>query len=332
MQAALASMPGSLTATGISWPSVCREVDRRGDVMDARVPDTEAMADLLGHHLPGFRVVSAVCLGQGLDNVSYEINGELIIRFSKECDPDRRAELVSGEARLLAVVASISPVPVPDPIFVAPERGCLAYRKLAGRPMIDLPSGIRATHTDSVAAVMGEVLSALHATTHGRIGDLVEIDVQPMQLWLTEAADNYAAVATALPSIHRRAAETFFSTPPPADCADIVFSHNDLGIEHILFDPRAARVTGILDWSDVAMIDPAYDFGLLYRDLGPTALTIAMHTYRTRTRADEGTHARAEFYARCSVFEDLAYALRTGHTEYLDKSLDSLRWLFPTGR
>ncbi|MEU6580294.1 phosphotransferase [Nocardia sp. NPDC046763] len=296
--------------------------------MDTQLPETETVADLLGHYLPGCRIDSLRILGEGQDNTSYEINGELILRFSKQDNSDRRAELVLGEARLLTAIATISPVPVPTLVFVAPESGCLAYPKLGGRPIIDLPSDLRITHTATIAATVGEVLSALH-TMPEQVGDLVEIDVQPMQAWLAEAADTYADLTTAIPASHRRAAEAFLAAPPPPECGHTVFSHNDLGIEHILFDPRVARVTGIIDWSDAALVDPAYDFGLLYRDLGSTALDIAVDTYRTRIPQSEEIHARAQFYARCSVFEDLAYALRTGHTTYLDKSLDSLQWLFP---
>ena len=37
----------------------------------------------LARHLPGYEVCSVATLGEGLDNVSYEVNGELIIRASK---------------------------------------------------------------------------------------------------------------------------------------------------------------------------------------------------------------------------------------------------------
>lgn len=49
--------------------------------------------------------------GEGVDNLAYEVNGELAVRFSKEPDATRRAELVSTEAGLLAAVADISPPP-----------------------------------------------------------------------------------------------------------------------------------------------------------------------------------------------------------------------------
>ena len=50
-----------------------------------------------------------------------------------------------------------------------------------------------------------------------------------------------------------------------------------------------------------------------------------------RTAADElvTLEERAAFYPRCSLFEDLAYGLQTGRTQYVDKSLAALAWLFP---
>jgi hypothetical protein len=37
--------------------------------------------DLVTAHLPGYRVRSVTLLGEGLDNVVYEVNGELVVRF-----------------------------------------------------------------------------------------------------------------------------------------------------------------------------------------------------------------------------------------------------------
>jgi hypothetical protein len=47
--------------------------------------------------------------------------------------------------------------------------------------------------------------------------------------------------------------------------------------------------------------------------------------------ADDTTalRQRAVFYARCTVFEDLAYGIQTGLSAYTGKSLTALEWLFP---
>src|SRR6185436_14088085 len=105
--------------------------------------------------LPGYRIESVVLLGEGEDNIAYEVNGELIIRFSKEPDPAP----VNDEARLLAAVAGISPLRVPEPIFAVAEQGCLAYVKLRGLPLIDLPAPQLQARSGPIAAALGEFLT-----------------------------------------------------------------------------------------------------------------------------------------------------------------------------
>jgi aminoglycoside phosphotransferase (APT) family kinase protein len=280
-------------------------------------------------HMPGYQIDSVVQAGEGLDHLAYEVNGELIVRFSKEPDPARRTALLNHEARLLSAVAGVSPLPVPEPAFTAAEQGYLAYFKIPGVPLLDTPRHQRPDHGTSIAATLGELLTALHAVPADRWTDLVDADHQPLPEWRREAAETYMTVAGQVPAVHRRPVEAFLDAPPPHDGYAPVFSHNDLGIEHVLIDPVAWTVTGIIDWSDAAIVDPAYDFGLLYRDLGPAALRIAIHRYRTDANDVAALSERAVFYARCSVFEDLEYGIETGRAKYVDKCLAAMEWLFP---
>ncbi|MFI6691519.1 phosphotransferase family protein [Streptomyces sp. NPDC050433] len=285
--------------------------------------------DIVAAQLPGYRAGSVVLLGEGEDNIAFEVNGELIVRFSKEPDPVRRTAEVSGEVRLLAAVARISPLPVPEPAFADAEHGCLAYFKLPGRPVIDLPLPQRAAHDAVTAARLGELLSALHEVPVGPMARLVDVEDQPAAAWLDEAAETYAAIVSNVPMAHRPAIEAFLGEPPPAGGHPLVFSHNDLGIEHVLVDAATWTFTGVIDWSDAAICDPACDFGRLYRDLGATALHSALRSYRTGAHQAEAIGTRAAFYAKCGVLEDMAYGIETGRAPYLDKSLAALTWLYP---
>ncbi|MGQ0842170.1 phosphotransferase family protein [Actinokineospora sp.] len=276
--------------------------------------------DLVRAHLPGYRIDSITRLGAGLDNVAYEVNGELIVRVGRE-------PRVRAEADLLAALAGISPLPVPEPAFVAAESGCLAYRKIPGVPLLDVPEPQRSEFGHTMAAALGGLLAALHAVPADRLTGLVEPDRFAPAEWLREAAESYPAVAEAVPAAHRAPIATFLNTAPPTDDRPLVFSHNDLGIEHVLVDPATGTVTGIIDWSDAAFVDPAHDFGLLHRDLGPAVLDAALRGYRTGDVA--ALRECAVFYARCSVFEDMAYGIETGRTTYLAKSVASMTWLFP---
>lgn len=193
-------------------------------------PGRADVRNAVAAHMPGYQVQSVVQAGEGLDNLAYEVNGELIVRFSKEPDPARRTALLNREARLLAAVADVSPLPVPVPAFTAAEQGYLAYVKLPGVPLLDVSRHQRLDHGASIAATLGELLT---------------------------------------------------------------------------------------------------DFGLLYRDLGRAALRAAIHHYRTGGNDVAALSERAVFYARCSVFEDLAYGIQTGRDKYTDKCLAAMEWLFP---
>jgi aminoglycoside phosphotransferase (APT) family kinase protein len=292
----------------------------------------EDLRRLVAAYLPDRQVDTVTVVGEGLDSIAYQVDGELLVRCSKEPDPTRRAARVQREARLLDAVSGIAPLPVPEPRFTVAEQGCLAYGKLPGVPLLDMPRTELETHASAIAGTLGGLLTALHAAPVERMAALVDPDDQPLDQWLQEAAATYATVPGAVPAPHRRAVEAFLAAPPPAAAYTPVFSHNDLGIEHVLVDPATWRVTGIIDWGDAAITDPAGDFGLLYRDLGPAALDAAIVSYRTDVNDLVALRERATFTARCrllEVLEDLAYGVQTRQDKYTDKSLVAMAWLFP---
>ena len=286
--------------------------------------------EVVRSRLPGYRIDTIVRLGAGLENVAYEVNGDLIVRFNVAPDPAARAAAVQREAGVLETVAVVSPLAVPKPVFVAAELGCLAYRKVPGVPLLDLPPSDRAGLAASVGTELGGFLSVLNALPVDQMRDLAGLDDQPFEGWRADAADLYRTVAEAIPEAFHSTISAFLRTPLPAEDHPLVFSHNDLGIEHVLVDPSMGTISGIIDWSDVAIVDPAFDLGLVYRDLGPAALAAAISSYRAGDyEADTNLVERATFYARCSVFEDLSYGLRYGWPAYTEKSLAALTWLFP---
>ncbi|MCX4094418.1 phosphotransferase family protein [Nocardia sp. alder85J] len=281
--------------------------------------------DVVADRLPGYRIETVAMLGAGQDNVAYLVNGELIVRFGKESDPRARAARIDTEARLLAAVARVSPVPVPEPAFVVAAQGCLAYFAVPGVPLIELSEARRALHANSIAETLGRFLGALHAVPTERFADLVEVDMQPPEQWLVAATECYESAVGEIPHTQQDAVERFLATPPPAEPYEPVFSHNDLGIEHVLVQPDSGAVTGIIDWSDAAITDPAYDFGLIHRDLGVDALDIALRAYGIGDQPR--IRARARFYAVCSALEDMAYGLETGDHRYLGNGRTALERL-----
>lgn len=260
--------------------------------------------------LPGVEIASVRRLGAGLDNVAYLVNDELVVRFRRDDQAD-----VEREARLLRLVETISPLPVPA--IVDAGRGCLVYRALPGVPLLSLAD------RPEVAAQLGGFLAALHAVPPGQMAELVETDDTPPAEWLAEAVELWPDLAAHVPAPHRAAVEEFLAAAPPEPEAALVFSHQDLGSEHILIDPDSGAITGVIDWTDAAIGDPARDPGLILRDLGPAACAEALRYLKP------GLRERVVFYARCGLLTDFTYGLSKGRSEYTNQSLAALKWLFP---
>jgi aminoglycoside phosphotransferase (APT) family kinase protein len=282
------------------------------------------LRDLLSAAMPGYRVATIGALGEGMENTAYLVNDELVLRLSKADDP---VATVAREAGLLSILAEFSTLRIPVPVFAV--EAAMAYRKLPGTPVFALPPSWLDRHGTAVAAQLGEFLVALQRIPLDRVANWARVDADPPEQWLTEARGSYRAAAERIPRRHRPAIEGFLAANPPAPELRQVFSHNDLGIEHVLVDPVSAAVTGVIDWTDAAIGDPAYDIGLILRDLGPAAVDVVLASWPADQRP--ALRERAVFYARCSALEDLEYGLEPLRARYADKAIASLQWLFAPG-
>jgi aminoglycoside phosphotransferase (APT) family kinase protein len=227
---------------------------------------------------------SVTRLGAGLDNVAYDVDGRWVVRFAG--DPDA----VAREARVLDAVAPLVPVPVPRPVLALPGR--LVHRRLSGVPLLSLPRPHRAAFAPALVAFLEKL--------HGAAGlaAVLPRDDAPPAAWLAELP----AVAGDVPAGLRGALEAFLAGPAPRPGDELTPVHNDLGAEHVLVDGDA--ITGVIDWTDAAIGDPAADFGRLLRDLGPGAVVVP-----------EPLRERAGFYARSAALDALRYAHENGRVE-----------------
>ncbi|GAA2210167.1 hypothetical protein GCM10009850_056260 [Nonomuraea monospora] len=275
---------------------------------------------LLARHLPDYRVRSVSRLGHGLDNFVYEVNDELLVRRSRVADPQANRQ----EVARLAAVRELSPLPVPEVVFADDETGTIAYRKLPGTPLNQHRNGNLTPA--ALAEPLGAFLSAIHGAIPGTMRDLAPLDVYPAPTLLQDAELDYRDVEQHVPEAQRPLVERFLHHDPPDEPPSLRFCHNDLGAEHVLVDPATSTITGIIDWTDAAITDPAHDFALIYRDLGPDVFELTLEHYEfTVTEEDR---ERILFYARCALIEDLAYGLSTGPRHYADAALTHLPWTF----
>jgi aminoglycoside phosphotransferase (APT) family kinase protein len=279
----------------------------------------------------GLTIARIVPLGEGLGNVAFEVNDTYVFRFPKA---DVNVLDLQRELLILPVVRTHSTLPVPRPDFVPLDRSYVGYRKLPGRILMNATEEILARAGAAVGSQLGAFLGGIHGIRVAEFdSSAVRHELLCLKDCLASARGDYAQARTGIPTQYAARVERFLDASPPSDAWNgaAVFSHNDLGSEHVLV--QNGVVSGIIDWGDTAVTDPAYDFGLLYRDLGPIVLEAALNAYaRVHSAEKDQIRRRAHFFGRWRVLENITYGLMPQNAAYLDAALRSLRWLFPEHR
>nr|AIA16723.1 Phosphotransferase enzyme family [uncultured bacterium] len=278
-------------------------------------------AELIVREFPELQIETIKKLGGGLDNLAFEVNGEYIFRFPKR-DEDNQKLLREG--KVLELVKDLSSVPVPEPTFKSTK--FMGYRKIEG---VSLLEG-RETFDgyEELAETLAKFLSQTHSLSleeARRIG--VPENSQSFSEWLADAPQFFEQAKTRVPVELHAPIEKFLREESLDGNWQPFFSHNDLGIEHIIVKDNS--VTGIIDWADAEITDPAYDFGKLLRDLGEDLVKEILARYTVEANNKEEIFRRAVFYAKCSALEDLAYTAGDGKDKlYWDNSRAALKRLF----
>jgi aminoglycoside 2''-phosphotransferase len=247
----------------------------------------------------------------GWDNIAIEVDGSFYFRFA------RRRETYASlrkEVRLLPRLSRWLPTPVPRPRWSGTvpgrsRRPYLGYRKLPGVPLEDAPrrsvvpdrvrSALRRLSTELVRFPLAE---AKRASVPGG---------GPAS-WVEGYARFYARlrrdVLPRLAARDRRPVQDLFAeflSPTAPHRFRPVLCHRDLGPGHILWDVERGRVSGVLDWGDATIGDPAFD--VLTFDRWGKGFQIACALDR-RDPSDATFLERMEFYRRVIPLHTLLFA------------------------
>jgi aminoglycoside phosphotransferase (APT) family kinase protein len=210
------------------------------------------------------------------------------------------------EARLLPELD----LPVPIPRFEIVTDAAVAYRKLRGAPIdASLPA---------LGGQIGRFLAALHAFPVERARELgaPEHRYREFTVELLERAGPLLGDdlrrARAMVEEHFAAGGRGF-TP--------CLLHADLGPAHLLAE--GDRLTGVIDWGDVRIGDPALDFAWLLQQPFAEAVLAAYGEH------DPGLRERALFFHRLGPWYELHYGLFFDRPEYVESGLAGVRSRLP---
>jgi len=102
--------------------------------------------------------------------------------------------------------------------------------------------------------------------------------------------------------------------------------HHDYDADHVLLDPATGCATGIVDWGDACVGDPAWDFARVWAWQGEDFVSTMMQEYEHPL--DEGVWDRVRYPCVWLGLANVAHGRSTSQAEYVEHGLRCLRRVF----
>jgi aminoglycoside 2''-phosphotransferase len=285
----------------------------------------EQVLDLLAADQPQLHVQQMTYLGEGWSSFVFLADGRWVLRFPKRRDVERRLE---KEIRILPLLERHLTIAVPH-IAISGKSTAhfpfryVGYEKLDGVFAWDLDDHF---DREGVACSLGSFLSELHA-------------FPPAEALAAGCEEHYEPFTSeALESVRREFARTP-DWPGRAALAELmerylgaltgeslgrpeqgVLTHADLLPDHLLLPASRDRVSGVIDWGETGIRDPAADFAGLFYWRGRDLVRDVLAHYSGP--ADPNIIERARFIALPVGIGDVFYGLAASRPEYFRVGLD----------
>lgn len=274
--------------------------------MDARAwqaLDHDGAARFLRAALPGGSTVPLEPLGQGDFCLAFR-SGMQVIRLARHAEA---AAALKREACTLARIADRLPLPVPRLAYYGPP-GCppfTVHPEITGSELTreaweHLPRRAR----EKSVADMADFLRVLHAlpVEIGQACGLEVLSAAGMAHVLRETTRE-----TIRPLLHpadENLLGTFLDAAAraPLTSRPLALLHCDIAPGHVLYDPETGALTGIIDFGDIAIGDPARDFIYIYEDFGPHLLREVVDHYAGENAAQFTREIRAWYLLEATAW------------------------------
>jgi aminoglycoside 2''-phosphotransferase len=268
---------------------------------------------------PG-EISSTIVHNNGDDFIVFDINDAWIFRFPRR---DISRDALKVEKVFLAKFTHISPLPVPDYQFFGED--FVGYRKIKGASLsLDLFQSLSKQSRQKIARQVGQFLSAVH---NFPIADAKQMGVTfGWNGWHEKGIQTFrevlapmltpAAQSNALACLDRMLAEPF----------EPKVIHGDFALEdHVFFDEQRQELSGVIDFADVTLNDPAHDFQNIVEYGGEEFFTSVMEHYRCE--ADPTLLARTKLRVEARPMLEVSYGWIFG---FEDSFKERMNWIEST--
>jgi aminoglycoside 2''-phosphotransferase len=243
--------------------------------------DHSSAKTILAAHLSGVTHTSLQPYDAGDFTLAFK-QGNQVIRVARH---PQAADALERESCVMAKIAMRLPLPVPRPTYYAIPH-CPPFTihdEILGETLTrEEWENMPAARRDKAASDLATFLKALH--------------LLPLQIGLTcgleklhlpdQAGSRRGKITRTIHDLldeqtQVRLAETLesWSLPSSSEQRPSALLHCDIGPGHVLYDPKTGHLTGVIDFGDLAIGDPARGFIYVYEDYGQRILDEVLGRY-----------------------------------------------------
>ena len=275
---------------------------------------------------PNIKINEIAANVKGWDNDIFIVNNVIVFRFPKS---EEVASKVKDEIILLKHLALKEPkldIPRYEEIEKNGNFRGVQYEFLKGESLSEVKDP--KLHQQN-AELLGDFLSKLHSIELSALKGTSFTSVHTKDYWMKL----YESVGThVFPNIthsERSEIQSFFEDflcNPLSTNAEKTVIHGDLTASNILYNKEKEGVSGIIDFTDAHIGDPAFDFAGFYWAIGPEFTKRVLSYYQGGDT--EGIFKRVQsFYGLQPVFHELIYAVKAGHDVDWETAFEKFRFL-----
>lgn len=265
----------------------------------------------------------------GWDNFVVDINGEIIFRFPKRPDVEAQQE---KEVLLLPEVSKRVHLAVPFPEYLCTvnksfSHGFFGCRKIEGTPLTT--ADIKSVGPEKVARQLSNFLNQLHHFPLLNV-ERLKVTMSDGAGWRQRYLDFYSKIQVQVLGLLDETSSSqvreFFEEYLGFEVNfkfEPVLIHGDLSSEHILFDAEKGLVTGVIDWGDSTVGDPAFDFTGLKYDFGDDFTGMVLSGYEGVK--DTNFVSRIKFYSRLIPFYEVIFGQTVASEAHVQHGLASIQ-------
>ncbi len=267
----------------------------------------------------------------GWDYVVTVVDNTMAFRFPRRED---YAKTLPIEVNFLDQFTKISPIRVPKLAYEKDEKTGISYVTYRFIPGVQFTKSISKTFSKeellTVAQQLGKFLTVVHTFPVEKARQLGIQRINSLDSWNKRLSKIKKEVFPHISENEQqwiiKLFENFLKNIKMVPIKSVL-THSDIMPEHIIVDPKTHTLSGIIDFGDMCIADPAYDFTFLSR-YGRDFLNEAYKNYNLPR--DEIFETRRQFYEDRLVVTNFEHSLElkdeeriTTHKKQLSKYIES---------